>query len=221
MPANEQMERRALRIGELRVIDGEGEGDDAQGPRIEGYAAVFDVLSEVLWGFRERIQQGAFTKTIQEADVRALWNHNPIYPLGRIRAGTLDLAEDERGLRFTIYPPDTQYARDLLVSMRRGDVDQMSFGFETVRDSWQQEEGQEAIRTLQEVRLYDVSPVTFPAYPQTSAEVRAQAEAMQPRGQFQEAAPGQGAHAEGAEQGIDLQGRMDLMRRRVELAERE
>jgi HK97 family phage prohead protease len=214
MPANEGMERRALRIGELRVVDGEGEDDRT---RIEGYAAVFDVQSEDLGGFREVIRAGAFAKTVQEADVRALWNHSAEYPLGRTRAGTLDLAEDDQGLAFTIWPPDTQYARDLLVSMRRGDVDQMSFGFEAIRDEWTEAPaGGLALRMLLEVRLYDVSPVTFPAYPQTSAEVRARVR------EFQDAAPGQGAHAEGAgQQGIDLQGRMDLMRRRVELAERE
>lgn len=164
-----EIERRTFLI-EFRA-DGDGQ------PEIAGHAAVFNELSEDLGGFYERIQPGAFASTLQSADVRALWNHNPDYPLGRMKAGTLALAEDEHGLAFTIQPPETQYARDLLVSMRRGDVDQMSFGFRTIRDRWEQTGGQ-IIRTLLEVELFDVSPVTYPAYPQTSAQVRSQLEAF-------------------------------------------
>lgn len=209
---NDQIERRSLTIGELRVSEG---GEDGP-PQITGYAAIFDAQSEDLGGFREVIRRGAFAKTIQEADIRALWNHAPEYPLGRNRAGTLDLEEDDRGLAFTLIPPDTQYARDLLVSMRRGDVNQMSFGFEAIQDEWTEPPagGGLPIRTLVEVRLYDVSPVTFPAYPQTSAEVRARA------AQYQDPAPGQGAH-DGGDLDDKARARLDLMARRLELADRE
>ena len=164
----DEIERRTYQIHEFRAAsDGE--------PEISGYAAVFGELSENLGGFYEQIDRGAFATTLQTADVRALWNHNADYPLGRLKAGTLSLSEDERGLAFSLRPPDTQYARDLLVSIRRGDVDQMSFGFRAVRDRWEQVGGQ-VIRTLLEVELFDVSPVTYPAYPTTSAAVRSQLE---------------------------------------------
>jgi hypothetical protein len=94
--------------------------------------------------------------------------------LGRNRAGTLKLSEDERGLKIEIDPPDTQFARDLMVSIERGDISQMSFGFETIKDSWERSaEGNNLdIRTLEKVRLWDVSPVTFPFYKETDVAVR-------------------------------------------------
>jgi HK97 family phage prohead protease len=108
---------------------------------------------------------------VKQDDVRALWNHNSDYVLGRNVSGTLALDEDEHGLRVAITPPDTQWARDLLVSMKRGDVDQMSFGFMTREDAWGQ--GDDGLtRELIDVDLFDVSVVTYPAYPQTSAEAR-------------------------------------------------
>lgn len=139
--------------------------------KIRGYAAVFNQWSEDLGGFREKIRQGAFAKTIKEADVRALFNHDPNYVLGRNKAGTLSLSEDDKGLAIEVDPPDTQWARDLLVSIDRGDINQMSFGFSTIKDEWAGKDG-DTTRELVEVKLYDVSPVTYPAYPQTSVGVR-------------------------------------------------
>src|SRR5690625_3155533 len=98
------------------------EGGDS--PRIVGYAAKFDRASGDLGGFTEIIRRGAFAKTIQEADVRALWNHDSNYVLGRSKSGTLRLVEDDEGLRIEVDPPDTQWARDLVKSIERGDVDQ-------------------------------------------------------------------------------------------------
>lgn len=152
---------------EMRVMD---EGT------IEGYAAVFGQWSENLGGFREKIRQGAFAKTIQEADVRALFNHDPNYVLGRNRSGTLDLAEDEHGLQFRVRPPETGWATDLRESVKRGDIDQASFGFAVVRDAWGNESSKVRDRELIEVRLFDVSVVTYPAYPQTVVSARSLAE---------------------------------------------
>lgn len=143
-------------------------GDDA---RIVGYAAVFNTYSEPLGSFREIIRPGAFRNAL-EADVRALWNHDPNYVLGRTKNGTLKLAEDERGLAVEIEPPGTTWAHDALESIRRGDVDQMSFGFRAVRERWLADRGGQ-VRELLEVELFDVSPVTFPAYQETTVQVRA------------------------------------------------
>lgn len=141
------------------------------GFQFRGYAAVFNALSEDLGGFVEQIARGAFAKTIQEADVRALWNHDPNFVLGRNKAGTLRMWEDTHGLGYEVDAPDTQAARDLAVSMERGDVDQSSFGFSTVADDWNLTERDYPLRTLLEVRLFDVSPVTFPAYEAASSGV--------------------------------------------------
>ncbi len=161
----EAMERRVFDLDELRV------SEDGQ-PKIEGHAAVFGQLSEMLWGFKEQIARGAFKKTIQEADIRALFNHDPNYVLGRNKADTLTLSEDRHGLATQMLPPDTQWARDLMVSMRRGDINQQSFGFQVVKDRWDDLDQPVPTRTLLEVKLFDVSVVTFPAYPQTDAAVR-------------------------------------------------
>ncbi len=161
----EIIERRVMPESELRV-DGKKE------KRIVGYAAVFDALSEVMFGFREKIRRGAFTESIQRDDVRALFNHDPNYVLGRNKAGTLTLSEDDRGLSFEITPPDTQWAKDLMVSIKRGDVNQNSFGF-SIADKGEEWDQEEKVRTLTKVKLYDISPVTYPAYPQTEAYVRA------------------------------------------------
>jgi len=159
------LEKRTFTFAELRVEDGDK-------PKITGHAAVFNKLSENLGGFRERIAPGAFEKTIEKSDVRALINHDSNLVLGRNKSGTLRLEEDKRGLAIEIDPPDTSYARDLIESLKRGDIDQMSFGFVATKDSWEHVEGKESIRTLLEVELFDVSPVTYPAYPQTDVKVR-------------------------------------------------
>jgi hypothetical protein len=152
------------------VTDIEIRKDDDAKPKLVGYAAVFNSLSEDLGGFREKIEPGAFKKTIKDADVRALWNHDSNYVLGRTKSGTLSLKEDDKGLYIEIDPPDTQWSRDLMASIKRKDVDQMSFGFRTIIDEWE-EKGKENIRTLKEVELFDVSPVTWPGYPKTNVKV--------------------------------------------------
>lgn len=143
-------------------------------PKITGYAAVFNQLSDDLGGFRERIAPGAFAAALTRSDVRALFNHDPNFVLGRVSAGTLVLREDETGLTVEITPPDSQTVRDLVLApMARGDINQQSFGFTTRQDRWDKIAG-EWQRTLLEIgELFDVSPVTFPAYPQTDAALRA------------------------------------------------
>jgi hypothetical protein len=160
------MEKRAFEVERLEVRKAK------DGKRsIVGHAAVFNRIGDGGW-FREKVAPGAFRDSIKVDDVRALWNHDPNFVLGRNKAGTLRLSEDERGLAIEIDPPDTQAARDLLVSIDRGDVSQMSFGFTTIKDSWEKTEGDKDIRTLEKVQLWDVSPVTFPFYRDTDVAVR-------------------------------------------------
>lgn len=131
---------------------------------IEGYGAVFGKRSGNLGGFVEVVESSAFNKTVREADVRALRDHNPSMVLGRVKAGTLELAIDSTGLHYRALAPNTTYARDLLELLDRGDVNQSSFQFWTVQDTWDLTEEDYPQRHLLEVGLVEVSPVTFPAY---------------------------------------------------------
>ena len=141
--------------------------------KITGHAAVFDQETVIAGLFREKVAKGAFNDTIKVDDIRALFNHDSNHVLGRNKAGTLKLSEDEKGLAIEVEPPDTQFARDLMVSIERGDVDQMSFGFRVLHDEWERGEDEEKdLRTLRKVQLFDVSPVTFPAYEGTDVAVR-------------------------------------------------
>jgi hypothetical protein len=159
-------EVRTIHVPEFRVSR---EGKEA---RLVGHAAVFNQVGDGGW-FREQIRPGAFAESIPNDDVRALFNHDPNFVLGRNKAGTLKLSEDDVGLVSEITPPDTQQARDLLVSIERGDITQMSFAFETLVEEWVKGEGKEPdLRTLVKVRLYDVSPVTYPFYDGTDIAVR-------------------------------------------------
>lgn len=140
---------------------------------IVGHAAVFNARSEEMWGFQEVIAPGAFDGVLGD-DTRCYFNHNDDLILGRTTSGTLRLSIDERGLKYELDVPDTTYARDLVVSMERGDVTQSSFSFQVEEDKWEIKDGID-LRTIVKVkRLYDVSPVSLPAYPSASAGVVAQ-----------------------------------------------
>lgn len=161
------VERRYTRDDvELRAENGKPK-------QMAGYAAKFDTLSQNLGGFVERIAPGAFSKTLTEADVKALFNHDANLLLGRSKSGTLRMEEDETGLRYEVDLPDTTLGRDLAVLLARGDVSQSSFAFRVVRDDWGTDDQDRPVRTLVEVKLYDVSPVTYPAYLDTEASMRA------------------------------------------------
>lgn len=146
------------------------EGDSV---KIRGYAAVFDKLSGNLGGFREVIAPGAFDGVLQD-DVRGLFNHDANFVLGRTKSGTLKLSIDSEGLQYEIEPSDSQTVRDLVLTpMERGDIDQSSFAFTIEDDDWSEDEDGRVIRTIKKVRqLFDVSPVTFPAYPDASVGLR-------------------------------------------------
>ena len=135
-----------------------------------GHAAVFDRLSHDLGGFREQIRRGAFRKALDaNADVVALINHEAFPVLGRTLSGTLQLREDPRGLFTWIdAPADHPDIVHLRGAVDRGDVSSMSFGFSAATDEWTTDPDGAVVRTIHEFgELYDVSIVTFPAYPQT------------------------------------------------------
>jgi len=141
---------------------------------IVGYAARFNTTSKNMGGFVETIKPGAFTKTLQEQDIVALFNHDKMRLLGRMSAGTLKLEEDSIGLRYEILPPDTTTGRDLIELVGRGDIQGSSFGFVKIPggDSWGTTPQGFALRTLSEVALRDVGPVVFPAYAETDVALR-------------------------------------------------
>jgi len=145
-------------------IDTRTEKRDDGSITITGHAAVFNQLSSDLGGFREIIAPDAFSNVLND-DVRALVNHDPNLLLGRTTSGTLRLEQTNEGLQYSFDVPDTTYGRDLIISMERGDITQSSFAFTIEDDSWETtDEGE--VRTINKVKqLYDVSPVTYPAYP--------------------------------------------------------
>lgn len=145
------------------------EGDE---PRIEGYFAVFNSIYEIAPGLTESIAPGAFTKTLSN-DQRALTNHDTTLVLGRRKAGTLELREDSRGLwgSIRINPKDAD-AMNLYERVKRGDVDQCSFGFDIRSEDTDIREDGSIHWTIKEVDLYEVSCCTFPAYEETSITAR-------------------------------------------------
>lgn len=168
-------ERRMFALNNIEIRA--AKADDGAIP-MTGYAAVFGKRSVVMqdWfvgAFVEEVEQGAFRKTIEEADVRLLINHDPNLILARTRSNTLSLSEDETGLRVTADMAPTSYGQDLAVSMRRGDISQMSFAFRTIKDDWTETEDGMPLRRLLEAALIDTSIVTYPAYPDTDANARA------------------------------------------------
>ena len=153
---------------ELRVVRKEG-----QPVTIEGYAIIYDKLSEDLGFFREKIAKGAATRALKTSDARALFNHDPNWVLGRESSKTLILTETDKGVYMKVIPPDTQSVRDrVLIPIERRDIREQSFGFNVSKDSWD-ERSKVPIRTVEEMsRIWDVSPVTFAAYEDTDVVVK-------------------------------------------------
>jgi HK97 family phage prohead protease len=156
---------------EVRVntteIEVRAEGD---GMSFSGYASVFNSPSEDLGGFIEYVAPGAFKRSLQSRnEVKLLWNHDSGEPLASLRGGSLQLIEDERGLKVTATLPQTSRGRDVAELLRTNVISEMSFGFNVIKDSWSRD-GQ--TRTLESVRLFEVSVVSFGAYKATTATVR-------------------------------------------------
>jgi HK97 family phage prohead protease len=169
--------------------------DEVEGERFVGHAAVFDTRTAIgnplKWGFYEEIKKGAFTKTLGEADARMLIDHNPSLVVSRMSADTLNLSQDNVGLAVdSALDTELSYVNDLKANLRNGNITGMSFGFFVVKDSWATEkittsDGNEAeveVRVIEEVRLVEVSAVTFPAYEDTDAGMRSVERALRARG---------------------------------------
>lgn len=146
-------------------------------PRVVGYAAMFNRLSEDLGGFKETIDPKAFDRALERCDVRALVNHDMNLLMGRTSSGTLRLEPDGTGLKMDFEPPKSPMTEHYLASIERGDMTGSSFSF-TVDvpdgDDWDDdEETGQRVRTVRSVRdLFDVGPVTFPAYLDTTVASR-------------------------------------------------
>jgi HK97 family phage prohead protease len=177
------IERRSLAIDEIEsavpllAVESRSE-DGAEREWVVGYAAKFSVNSLDLGDFIERIDPGAFGIVAERRgrkkplETRALWNHDPNYPLARY-PGTLKMTVDEVGLRYEFPVPDTTYGRDIASNIRAGIVKGSSFSFTVPSggDSWAVEDGR-SVRTIQKIdTLLDVGPVTFPAYPDADVTV--------------------------------------------------
>jgi len=170
-PRNSQkmIEYRDFELQEMRADNQDGKR------RLVGYTAVFDQEVDIAGYFREVFRQGSFAKTLQEYDQVALWNHDTGAPLARKSAGTLALREDEHGLHVEIELNNTSWADDVFESVNSGVVKGMSIGFSVLKADWSDLEDTEKLplREIKEAKLYESSPVTFPAYPTTEIQARA------------------------------------------------
>lgn len=168
------MERRFIKGATIRAVTGDK-------PGIAGIAAVYDQSYEIWQGFVENVARGAFSRALKEKqDVRCLFNHDVNQLLGRSKPGTLRLADSTEGLGYECdTDPDTTVGRDVVRMIERGDIDGCSFSFDVTAQSWRDEKDPDSglwitYRTIEDVNLYDVGPVTFPAYTETSVGIRSQ-----------------------------------------------
>lgn len=160
---------------ERRYLQTEVRATDGAAPRIEGYAATFGVRSQDLGGFFEVIAPGAFDDCLAaNPDILGLFNHDMDMVLGRTSSGTMTVSVDATGLRYSIDPPDTQLARDLMVSMRRKDIRGSSFGFYCLEETWDLDDAGTLVRTILKAQVFDCSVVTDPAYLDSGSAVRSQ-----------------------------------------------
>lgn len=171
----QNLETRMVSVAGLEVRAASPETNNK--PGLRGYAAVFNSETELFPGVSEQIAPGAFaTDLAANADIRALIDHDTGRVVGRTKSGTLTLREDKKGLLMDLDLPDTQEARDLMVSVERGDIDQMSFGFRARSDQWERRDGKNDLRTVLDAELLEVSIVAFPAYPDAEVSKRSHIE---------------------------------------------
>jgi uncharacterized protein len=160
-------EVRYLPARELRIATA------ADGTKtLSGYAIVFGVRSVNLGGFVEVVDRKAVSTSLRTQDILCLNNHNSSQPLARTSAGTLKLSTDSTGVAFACsLDTRSSYANDLAISVERGDTRGCSFGFQTNKDTWTNEQGT-LLRTLNDIEVLEISVCSSPAYPQTAVSVR-------------------------------------------------
>lgn len=142
---------------------------------ITGYAVKWEKKSQTMgfWmRFKEQFRQGAFVDSLTADDQRALWSHDTSQVLGRTKNGTLRLSEDDTGLRFELDLPETTLGRDAYETIKRGDVDGVSFGFKMVKEEWDESDSDNIVRSVLKAQLFEISPVAFPAYPDSTVSAR-------------------------------------------------
>ncbi|MDH2998679.1 peptidase [Pasteurellaceae bacterium LFhippo2] len=152
---------------------------DSDNKKLVGYVVQWNKESELIWGeYVERFAPNAFAESLKSGkDVRALFEHDHTKLLGRTTSGTLKLEEDATGLRFELIPPDTQTGRDLLVSVERGDISGMSFGFRTIKNEWDFSV-EPNLRTVQQAELVEITVTSIPAYPDSNLEIVKRSQAV-------------------------------------------
>ncbi|MEK4894182.1 HK97 family phage prohead protease [Bacillus sp. FSL M7-0996] len=165
-----QTEKRELLSSTLEIREIEG------GLRIiTGYAVKWEMKSVTMgyWRrFKEQFKRGAFTDSLTQDDQLALWSHDYSQVLGRTKNGTLRLFEDEIGLRFELDLADTTLGDDTYKTIKRGDVDGVSFGFQMTKEEWDESDPDNVVRSVTKAKLVEISPVAFPAYPDSQVSAR-------------------------------------------------
>ena len=169
------MERRVWTAApalEVRADDMEDE-DGKPVMRLRGYATVYGAKTELMWGmWRETVDDGAYDKSLAKDDIRTLWQHDTAQVLGRTSAGTMEAWSDKVGVGYATLPPS--WAAPYVESVRRGDVTQSSIGFSVIDDEWGEDDELKDVwlRTIKVAKMWEASPVTWPAVEETSVEAR-------------------------------------------------
>jgi uncharacterized protein len=166
----DKTEQRELMTNKIEIRE-----DDDGNRTISGYAVKWEKKSQVLglyYKFREQFKSGAFLNSLNNDDQRFLWSHDTGKVLGRTKNNTLRLKEDDVGLRFELDLPNTTLGNDTYESIKRGDVDGVSFGFKVEDDEIEEPEDDLPLRTVKKAKLLEVSAVAFPAYPDSEVSAR-------------------------------------------------
>ena len=199
------IERRYTEVKELRLLD--------DGNVIEGYPIVYDQIADIGW-FREKIARGAATNALKTSDEFVLFNHDPNFPLARRSNGSLEVTEDDHGVKIKADLSKSARGREVHEMVKAGLIDKMSFAFSTEKESWEysKDKNESDLRTVEEFReLYDYSPVTYPAYKQTELQARSAQDVFDsreaPAGDEQPGAPGE----------EDALGKLDVFEREANL----
>lgn len=163
------VEKRNLTTNDVEIRE-----DENGNKTINGYAVKWDMKSVTMgWRrFKEQFKRGAFTESLTNDDQLALWSHDTSKVLGRTKNGSLRLFEDDIGLRFELDLLDTTLGEDAYKTIKRGDVDGVSFGFQMLKQEWDEADPDNVIRSVTHAKLLEISPVAFPAYPDSQVSAR-------------------------------------------------